>query len=328
MQLSLSPATIGTNLLLSLILLFLILLACTVFNQTLEGNHHELATRFAWLIAPFSLVFGRLGASTDEDDGRGASLLQGAALLLIVAAIYSGLDPEFGFNVSTLALIVSMTVGVGLLTLVYEGSQVLLSTRQRDMTGRFELAPLGIVIAMISVIITRVTDLHPGIVLGVIAGAVVQSGDERQEGRVVFGAMLGTLGLSLLALLLLEPFRSLSNSSSAWLAVVPETVAVTLFIGGIEGLLLNLLPLEFMEGKLLWRWSRGVWFLTAATVLFLFFHVVVNRTDAYTSVAEETGVQTLFVMCVGALLLAATFWFACRIGLRQPSRVSEDFIEP
>jgi hypothetical protein len=190
------------------------------------------------------------------------------------------------------------------------------------MNGALELAPLGIVVAAVSVLVTRITDLHPGIVLGVVAGAVLQTSDRRQEGRIVFVAMLGTLALSLVSLLLIEPLRELSDSSSSWFAVIPETVAVTLFIGGIEGLLFGLLPLEFMEGRTLWRWSRLVWIVFAAAVLFLFVHVVVNRTDAYTSVAEETGVQALFIVCAACVVLASAFWLACRYWLPQ-RRVSE-----
>jgi hypothetical protein len=294
-----------------LLLLFLILLACTVFNQTLEENHEALATRFAAFFTPFGLLLG--SHERDEDAGvKWASLPRLVAILLVVGAIYSGLDPDFGLNQTTLALVISLTVGVGLLTILYEGSQILLSSRRFGEPGSLELEPLGIVIAIISVLLTRVTNLHPGIVLGVIAGAVVPSHDARQQGQVVFGAMVGTLVLSLLSFALVEPLRTLSNDSSEWYAVIPETVAVTLFVGGIEGLLFNLLPLEFMEGRAVWRWSRAVWLLFAVAVSFVFFHVVVNRTDSCTSVAEETGVRALFAIAVVSVIAASAFWLLCR----------------
>jgi hypothetical protein len=314
-QLSSSPATIGTNLALSLLLLFLILLACSVFNQTLEENHDALATRFAATFAPFGAVLGWLGhgeESIDEGTVRWASLPRLALILAIVGAIYSGLDPDFGLNRTTLALVISLTVGVGLLTTIYEGSQILLSSRAFGARGSLELEPLGILIAIASVLLTRITSLHPGIVLGVIAGAVVSAPDTREQGKVVLGAMVGMLVMSMVALLLVEPLRSVSNSSSEWYAVIPETVAVTLFVGGVEGLLFNLLPLEFMEGRTVWRWSRRAWLLLTLTVVFVFFHVVVNRTDSYTSVAEATGVRALFAIAVVCVLLASAFWLFCR----------------
>jgi hypothetical protein len=266
MQLSTSFGTIGTNVVLSLLLLFLILLACTVFNQTLEANQAELARTFAGVGAPLAALFGWLRWRREHAKGPSTSWLRVAGILLIVAAIYSGLDPDFGLNSTTLGLVLSLTIGVGLLTLLYEGAQILLSSRAYGAHGELEIAPLGIVIAAVSVLVTRVTNLHPGIVLGVIAGAAMSLEDERQEGRVVFGAMLGTVAVSLLALLLLHPLRSLSEDSSAWYAEIPETVAVTLFVGGLEGLLFNLLPLEFMEGIAVWRWSRLAWAATAVTV--------------------------------------------------------------
>ncbi len=326
LELSTSPQTIATNLALSLVLLFLILLACTVFNQTLEENHAELAAVFAGVAGPFAWFFGWLrGGDGDNPDGQSVSLLRLVLILLVVAGIYSGLDPDFGLNVTTLALVISLTVGVGLLTILYEGSQLLLASRAFGTRGRLEPLPLGIVVAAVSVIVTRVTNLHPGLVLGVIAGAIVPSHDPRQQGRIVFGAMVGTLALSLLALLLVEPLRSYANNSSQWFAVIPETVAVTFFVGGTEGLLLNLLPLKFMEGHALWQWSRVAWLFFAATVSFVFFHVVVNRTDAYTSVADQTSIQALFAICIVCVVLASAFWLACRFWL--PGSAGEKLAE-
>lgn len=321
LELSTSPQTIATNLVLSLVLLFLILLACTVFNQTLEENHAELAALFAGVTGPFAWFFGWLRGG-DNPAGQSVSLLRLLLILLVVAGIYSGLDPDFGLNVTTLALVISLTVGVGLLTILYEGSQILFASRAFGTRGRLEPLPLGILVAAVSVIVTRVTNLHPGLVLGVVAGAIVPSNDPRQQGRIVFGAMLGTLALSLLALLLVEPLRSYADDSSQWFAVIPETVAVTFFVGGTEGLLLNLLPLKFMEGHALWNWSRLAWVFFAVTVSFIFFHVVVNRTDAYTSVTDQTSIQAMFAICIVCVVLASAFWLACRFWL--PDRAEKE----
>lgn len=314
-ELSMSPITIATNLAMSLGLLFLILLAATIFNQTLEENHGALARIFGRFAGPFGFLLGR---DATGDGNRAASLVRLGVILLIVAAIYSGLDSEFGFNKSTAALVISMTLGVGLLTLLYEGAQVLVAPRAIGTTGRLEPLPVGIIVAGVSVLITRVTDLHPGIVLGVVAGAIVPTSDPRDQGRLVFVAVVGVLILSLVSLALVDGFREFgSTHATDWWAAIPETVAVTLFIGGIEGLLLNMLPVEFMEGRALWEWSKLAWLGVAATVTFLFFHVVVNRTDSYNEVAEETGVRALFIVCAVSLLLAGAFWLACRLWLHE-----------
>lgn len=315
-QLSASPGVLLTNAALSLVALMLILLACTVFNSTLEENGSELAAVLGRVVAPFGLSLGWLRGADDDGDGvRPLSLWRLALILLAVASIYAGLDPDFGWNAATAALIVSLTVGVGLLTIVYEGAQVLFGARAGARSS-LQLQPLGIVIAALSVVITRVTDVHPGIVLGVIAGAAVGSHDARLQGRIVTAAMLGILAVSMGSLLLVGPFQSLSTDHpEVWWAVIPETVAVTLFVGGIEGLLFSLLPLKFMEGRRVWDWSRPVWFVLALGVSFLFFHVVLNRTDAYTSVVEETGVQTLLLICVASVAVSSVFWLACRLWL-------------
>ncbi|MGE3794196.1 MAG: FGLLP motif-containing membrane protein [Dehalococcoidia bacterium] len=311
-ELSASPAVILTNALLSLLALMLILLACTVFNSTLEENGSQLASVLGRLVGPFGLSLAWIRGDDNGDGERPISLWRLGLILLAVAAVYSGLDPEFGWNAATAALVISLTVGVGLLTFIYEGAQVLFGARAGARSS-LQLQPLGIVIAALSVIITRLTDVHPGIVLGVIAGAAVGSHDTRLQGRIVTAAMLGVLGLSLGSLLAIGPLQSLATGHPGdWWAVIPETVAVTLFVGGIEGLLFSLLPLKFMEGRRVWDWNRAVWLALGVAVSFLFFHVVLNRTDAYTSVVEETGVRALFAVCVGSIVLASGFWLACR----------------
>ncbi|HRC63132.1 MAG: hypothetical protein K1X87_07255 [Dehalococcoidia bacterium] len=316
-QLSGDPITIATNLAMSLGLLFLILLSATIFNQTLEENHGALARMFSRFAGPFSVLWGR--SSVASAGGRILSLVRVGIILLIVAGIYSGLDPDFGFNTSTAALIISMTVGVGLLTILYEGVQVLVAPRAVGTVGHLEPLPVGILIAGLSVVITRITDLHPGIVLGVVAGAIVPTADPRDQGRLVFVATIGVLLLSLVALALVDPLRDYANDhSTTWWAAIPETVAVTLFIGGLEGLFLNMLPLEFMEGHALWKWSKLAWAVSTGVIAFLFLHVVINRTDSYDQVAEETGIRALFLVCAVSLLMAGAFWLVCRIWLHEP----------
>ena len=107
-------------------------------------------------------------------------------------------------------------------------------------------------------LISRLTDIHPGVILGVIAGAAIAGDDPRQHGPIIFVPMLGLLVLSLAALIALEPLRSLAGDSPEWYGVIPETVAVTVFVAGIEGLLFNLLPLTFMEGRKVWECSTAV----------------------------------------------------------------------
>ena len=64
----------------------------------------------------------------------------------------------------------------------------------------------------------------------------------------------------LLAWLALGPLRVAAQDGS-WLTALAVTVAAAIFVGGLEGVFYSLIPLSFMDGAVLWRWSRVAWAL-------------------------------------------------------------------
>ncbi len=328
-DLSTSGKVVLTNLLLGLIALLLILLACAVFNGTLKERGNELMAAFAGVLTPLGVIgqgWNTLSSRLD-DPAAAFPLMRLTLIVVLISVIYTGIDPSFGWNLSTLAMLISLAIGLGVLTVVYEGAQVVLSSRRFGLEGTLQLHPLGVVVAILSVLASRFTDLHPGVVLGFVAGASVAARDPREAGQLTFIPMLILLALSLVALALIDPFRALSDESSQWLAVVPETAAVTIFVGGIEGLLFNLVPLTFMEGKKIWDWNKLAWLGLAVTVSFFFFHVLLNRTDGYADALANADVQALFAACFVFLAIAGAFWYACRTFLPE-SDTSEELAGP
>jgi hypothetical protein len=312
-DLSTSPATIATNLTLSLAAFLLILLACGVFNETLKENGSELSA----LLRRIPLLGGLFAAPVAAvprpvRDGLSFGFLKPLAMLALLGVIYSALDPDFGFNTTTLALLISLAIALGFLTTVFEGGKVLVTSRLYQGSAAVRLHPLGIGVAVVSVALSKLIDMHPGIVLGFVAGAAVNIDDPRRGGPITFVPMVALFVFSIVALGLAEPLQAFSDRSGEWYAVIPETVAVTIFIAGVEGLLLQLMPLTFMEGRTVWNWSKFAWLLIAVPVGFVFFHVIVNRQHAYDAAVEDSNVQTLFALCALFVLMSGLFWLGCR----------------
>ncbi len=323
-SLSTSPATIATNLTLSLAAFLLILLACGIFNETLKENATELTALLRRLPGPLGGMFAPSRAAAviaPARDGLSFGFLKPVLMLTLLGGIYSALDPAFGFNTTTLALLISLAIALGFLTTVFEGGKVLVTSRFFRGSGGIRLNPLGIGVAIASVALSRLVDMHPGIVLGVVAGAAVSVDDPRRTGPITFVPMVALFIFSLVAFGLAEPLHTFSNNSGEWYAVIPETVAVTIFVAGIEGLLFQLLPLTFMEGRTVWDWSKLAWMLIAVPVGFVFFHVVVNRSHAYDAAIQDSSVQTLFAACGLFLVFSGLFWLMCRIWLPKHSAI-------
>ena len=197
-DLSLAASVITTNLVLALLALLLILLACSVINSTLKERGMEVTAALAGYMGPFAAIGRGWTAIANRLDEPDAPFPLGrmAFIVVLISVIYSALDPTFGMNLATLAMLISLAIGVGLLSIFYEGTQVILSLRRFGLEGRLELHPLGIVVALVSVIATRLVHMHPGIVLGFVAGAAVSAEDPREEGQITFVPMVGSLALA------------------------------------------------------------------------------------------------------------------------------------
>ena len=231
------------------------------------------------------------------------------------AVIYAAVDPAFGFNLQTLALMLSLAASLGILTAVYDGGQVLLSSRAFGLHAVLRVHPVGVVVALVSVVITRITGLNPGIVLGFIAGAIIISNTAEHDGPIIFVPMVSTLLLCVIGLAVLDPIRELTAESDLWLATVPETVTVAIIVGGIEGLLFSLLPITFMDGKKVWDWNRPAWFVIAVPTTFIFIAAFFNQTKSFIGAAGEAGMRDLFLVALFFVALAAAFWLVCRLTL-------------
>jgi hypothetical protein len=165
-QLSRDPRVIATNLGLSLAAVFVVLAATTIFNATLKDNAdaiHRMTSRFA---KPVNRVGRALGmVATQAPAGRAGGLIASIkpiAVVLGTGVIYAAMEPRFGLNQTTMVLLVAMVAGIAMTTFLYEGGQVLWSAKRYRTPAAMRIYPIAIVVAVGSVLLTRVADLHPG----------------------------------------------------------------------------------------------------------------------------------------------------------------------
>lgn len=324
-HLSGDAAVIGTDAALAGISLILILLSATLFNQTVQENSDDIHAFFGKFLAPFQAIVGVLGGGWDLINGSrgGISALAGPLSVLgLTGLIYGFAEPGFGLNDKSLVIFLSLVIGVGAVTYVYSGGQSLLTRHRHGVPSGIRLFPIAIIVAIVCVFLSRVEDFQPGVIYGFIASSVVLAPaalDRRQVGQTVLLPALALLALCVAAWLLVIPFRDLSRDHGSWLAAVPEGTAAAIFVGGLQGLFFNMIPLHFMEGHKLWQWHTGLWLLLAGVTAFLFWYVLLNQQRAYFSSLQETTPATAVVLLTTCLALSFAFWlfFRLRAGRRQ-----------
>jgi hypothetical protein len=317
-QISSDPEVIGTNLALALVFAAIFGFTSTLFNSTLETKNAEIVRLFAplgrvWSKAKTALskpaVFRRL-ASGRVHGGR--RWLESLAIVNIAGLIYALLDPGFGFSIYGLTIFVSLALSIALVTYGYEGVQALVSSRRYRAPAAVRLFPIAIGIAIVCVLLSRLTGFKPGYLYGFVGGMAflgAQQPDDRRKGRLVLLATGCLFVVSLAAWLLAVPLTGAVEAGSSWLKVL-QGICVGTFVVGLEGLFFGLIPLSITDGGTLFRWNKVVWAGAFGLAAFLFWHVLLNKNSKYGAAFAETSVRVVVALLVfWTLVTVGTYWY-------------------
>jgi len=309
------PAVVGTNILLTILVVFLFGLTAEIFNSTMDANRDEVHGWWTCLLGgPLAFVggitFSGAGPSRLAGSGRLGSILRVLAILILSGLIYGFLSPDFGFNPQSLVLFISLVIGLGFITFYSEGSASRLARRQFRADASIRLYGTAVLVAILAVIISRSITLQPGFVYGFIASAVIIAPvalAKRDDATLVLVPAFGLLVVSVFAWLLLGPVRVLAADGSP-LPALGETVLAMIVIGGLEGLFVTMIPLRFLDGATVRSWNFVVWVLVFASVTFLWWQLLFNQDAAYAAAFEQTNVQVVLFTLGVFMLTTGGIW--------------------
>ena len=211
----------------------------------------------------------------------------------VAGLLYGFLDPTFGLSLDSLLLYLGILAALAVGTLASTAAIRWARESLNGERGTFRVLPATLLVALVCVLVTRITDFQPGYLYGVLAGlafgAVI---GERAAGRESAIAISAVAGLGLAAFLALGVVRALEGSGGPTGLWVPLDVALSaLVIGGFEGLLFGLVPLSGLPGATVKAWNSRIW----ALLLFLgalgFLHVIVNPAGLPGRLVPDAAVQ-------------------------------------
>jgi hypothetical protein len=307
-QISTDPPVIGTNLLLASVLVILFYFAVTLFNSTFKENYPTIRGWFARFFiqsgssksAFKNLLTRKIGIP---------SWLELILIIIITAVINSLVDPTFGFNQKSLSIFVAMIATVLVSTYSYNGIRLLIMKYRLHIPVSIKAYPLAILLAVLFVLISRVVAFRPGFIFGFVGALTLLSpalapGKKHRSIVILCGSFFVIL-IALSAFFLRSPLSSLADGY--WKSLL-DIILVALFVGGIERVLFGLIPLTFLDGGTLASWKKLVWLFTFGGVVFLFIHIVVNKTDTLTRAVTNMNVITLFILVIISLIISLAFW--------------------
>ena len=315
------------DLLLVALLGLLIVFPAQLFNSTYEENHERIDARLARLrprrrrpTLPAQTT--ALGAADAVAMASASAPPRGRRIGIFLACTVIGtllgglLDPKFGANTASYALMIGIFVSVLVAVLVVAlAGRAFRSASHHAPDWYLQGIPSGLLIAGGCVIVSRLTHFEPGYLYGVLGGAVFAAAlDRKAEGRAEVTAMLAGFVLALAAWVAFEPIaRSASGSSPAFGVLTLDALLASVFIGGIEGLMFSLIPLRFLPGHRIKGWSWGVWGVLVAVVLYAFVHVLLNPASGYLGRSTQASVNTTIALFVAFALVSGLFWSYFRL---------------
>ncbi len=314
-DISTAPDVVGTNITLALITMLCIFVAAQLFNATITENKDEIEEMLAPVTRPLRSISARLPKSQAVET-RATGWMSAAkwpALVLVLSVlIYGFTDPGFGANGHSAVLALSLLITIGVVTYVTEGGEAYLGRTRYAQEMDVRPYPVAIVIAIANVAICRAVGFGTGVIYGFVGAAVFlrpSTLSTEQTARTVFLPAVAMLGVSVAAWLLVVPIRALAENTDAAVPAFFEGVAVTLFVAGLQGTFLNMIPVSFMDGQKIWRWRKLAWAgLTVATAL-LFWHVLINGDQSYLQALSSTVSAAAFGILSGSVVLTGGVWF-------------------
>ncbi|MEO8272690.1 MAG: FGLLP motif-containing membrane protein [Chloroflexota bacterium] len=298
---------IGGSLLLALLMLLIIGFAGELFNNTVENNYDEISGWFKR--GPLGWI-RRLGGKLEGQARIGLLLFLG-----LTAFVSSFVDPHFGVDLRSLGAFLGFLVGLVVVLATFKLPPMLAHKRKTGELGKLRPLPWALVIAALFVLVSRLGNLQPGYLYGIVLGAIfVKDVEDREEGRETFYGSLWTLAAAFLAWLGLTWARSLGYDPNGFGITLLSTAFAAILVAGLEATAFGLMPLRFMPGHSVYRWNRLGWALLFGLSVFGFVHLLIGPSSGYVSqlspqaFAAALGIFALF----GALSILTWGYFRFR----------------
>jgi hypothetical protein len=216
-------------------------------------------------------------------------------------------------------------VGLSIVLVALELPGFLMRSRTTGEIGRLRVLPWTLVLAAVFVLMSRLADLQPGYLYGIVLGTTfTRAVGPDVEGREAAVGMLVALGAAIGAWLLLGEVRVGSLAAGDLVGMVIETAAVTIVVAGLEAVAFGMLPIRFLPGGVIYAWSRPAWAGLFGLGLFAFMQVLIGPSSGYLAELEPAAwLAALGVFAAfGIFSLLFWSWFRFRPGPQAPAEAA------
>lgn len=215
----------------------------------------------------------------------GGHVLVVLGMLMVNATVLALVDPHLGLDVTSLRLIASIVIAQLVCGAVPFWIAAGTSRRVWKVPAHLRTLPLGLVIGVVGVTMSRLIGFVPGLLAGAVLGLAAPQATSRHQTRL---EQLEA-GCSLVIAAIAWPLTSLiPTDQGGWLVFAHDT-AVAVTISAIFGTLIDLLPFAGFPGGLIKAHARWSWVALTTVTWAAFIVFVVPQSRYWLDVGDGVG---------------------------------------
>lgn len=281
-------------------LVLLIVFPADLFNSTVQGNYEEISR---WsLIHRAKMFYDRVN--------RLPALLVVIGFAIAGAVINSFLSPDFGFNQPTFALILGLLIALFIITFVYDITRKFYMKRRFGLSSKLRAHSLGLFTGSLLVAISRLSNFLPGYCYGLFTGLVYQKNPtEKEDGEGVAISALMLLAVALAAWFSWVPIKEIAmGDDPSFMVLVIDAAVATLWVSALTATVFGLMPLRFMYGEVVKKWSFPGWAIIYITGVYLFVYTLLNPAIGIYGKSDKVSWAAVLSLFFGFGIFSFLFW--------------------
>jgi hypothetical protein len=268
----------------SLMLMLVVGWPSTLLNSVVGSRYQSLVRRVTTRFRRRPADATEAAASPDPPGAIRRSRLPGWLMwpgFALAAILGAFVDPDFGINLMSLRLVVTLFLSFVLFNLLAWTIVRRVAVRlQPDSDPYLRFRWGSLVLVILAVLVARLLGLEPGVIFGLVAGIAYATSLQAAKSAVVtiVGSAVG-LAFSLVAWIGYSLLAPVEVDNVAVVFLVEFLAGVT--VKGVSSLPLSLLPLGNLDGEKLFGWKKVAWGASYVVSLAAFMIVLLTIPKAW-----------------------------------------------
>ena len=291
-----------------LVLLLLAVLPAHLLNATLAEQSERFERRFSRFRRPLPHWLVRLDAWF-----KTAPVVGGVLVTLLTAVVLGFADPTFGLSLASLRLVLACGIALFLVGYVANALTGVIARVQWNIVAAVSTRPYGIILTIVGVLVSRLLHFSPGFLIGLILGLTIQGKSASGYAwRTVVTRTVIVLAMAVAAWIGYSSLTLGTDEGGTFGSELLVETLVAIATEGVVALLVELLPLRFLEGERVYAHSRVLWGILYFVTVVVFVLGVLSWEGNWDALGNSLwvwlGVFVAFtVVCVGVYVYFRRF---------------------